>query len=299
MFRQNDQNDGKQSLTIPLSFLKMKQSILGFTLDDLSASVCVNGGSFDSRWSLLWLMLTGPDHWPAGMAVLWTEVAKDLQLPSATAPDGHLQIGNLHVFLNDLDTRHVSAPMGFLQCHIIHWVGINGTVATPEDPSGDRSLFWSGSCFMSVCSHDHWGWGWMLVHHFQRQFPKDSIIDNLEERWVETTGMGSIPESRWPVMVTGQFPELGTLLYLWLSFQLQSSLISTFSWHWQIYHLQILARCFSYWTCGWKNRPCLPKGTENSSPITAERRRIRSTTSGRICTCYSGSWFVRNPSKLV
>jgi hypothetical protein len=49
MFRQNDQNDGKQSLTIPLSFLKMKQSILGFTLDDLSASVCVNGGSFDSR----------------------------------------------------------------------------------------------------------------------------------------------------------------------------------------------------------------------------------------------------------
>jgi hypothetical protein len=194
---------------------------------------------------------------------------------------------------------HVSAPMGFLQCHIIHWVGINGTVATPEDPSGDRSLFWSGSCFMSVCSHDHWGWGWMLVHHFQRQFPKDSIIDNLEERWVETTGMGSIPESRWPVMVTGQFPELGTLLYLWLSFQLQSSLISTFSWHWQIYHLQILARCFSYWTCGWKNRPCLPKGTENSSPITAERRRIRSTTSGRICTCYSGSWFVRNPSKLV
>ena len=59
-------------------------------------------------------MLTGPDHpavdhWPAGMAVLWTEVAKDLQLPSATAPDGHLQIGNLHVFLNDLDTRHVSA----------------------------------------------------------------------------------------------------------------------------------------------------------------------------------------------
>jgi hypothetical protein len=39
------------------------------------------------------------------MAVLWTEVAKDLQLPSATAPDGHLQIGNLHVFLNDLDTH--------------------------------------------------------------------------------------------------------------------------------------------------------------------------------------------------
>ena len=48
MFRQNDQNDGKQSLTIPL-FFKMKQSILGFTLDDLFASVCVNGGSFDSR----------------------------------------------------------------------------------------------------------------------------------------------------------------------------------------------------------------------------------------------------------
>ena len=34
MFRQNDQNDGKQSLTIPLFLLKMKQSILGFTLDD-------------------------------------------------------------------------------------------------------------------------------------------------------------------------------------------------------------------------------------------------------------------------
>lgn len=32
------------------------------------------------------------------------KVAKDLQLPSATAPDGHLQIGNLHVFLNDLDS---------------------------------------------------------------------------------------------------------------------------------------------------------------------------------------------------
>eukprot|EP00435_Cladocopium_sp_Y103_P048622 s1212_g14.t1 len=32
------------------------------------------------------------------------KVAKDLQLPSATAPDGHLQIGNLHLFLNSLDS---------------------------------------------------------------------------------------------------------------------------------------------------------------------------------------------------
>lgn len=121
--------------------------------------------------------------------------------------------------------------MGFLQCHIIHWVGINGTVAT-EDPSGQGTeAFFEVAAVSnkSICSHDHWGWGWMLVHHFHRQFPKDSIIDNLEERWVETTGMGSIPIAMmwwwldsWTVPTTRY-----TLPYLWLSIQLQlqSSLI--------------------------------------------------------------------------
>ena len=43
----------------------------------------------------------------------------------------------------------------------------------------------------------------MLVHHFQRQFPKDSIIDNLED------GIHGIHPGI-PMacgLVTGQFPE--------------------------------------------------------------------------------------------